>query len=132
MRLSLLILGLLILGAAEAGKKESKKAKAAARCTACRRVVTSSRAAVLQIREDLEPLREKKIETGRGADRVYNKRFTKTYDVELLHRVERVLEKSCAQRELMTDLELVRACRTCAPPEARLAAAALLHPFSAL
>ena len=74
-------------------------------------------AAVLQIREDLEPLREKKIETGRGADRVYNKRFTKTYDVELLHRVERVLEKSCAQPELMSDLELVRACRTCVLPE---------------
>ena len=113
MRASLLILGGLLILGAEAGKKDSKKTKAAARCTACRRVVTASRAAVLHIREDLEPLRDKKIETGRGADRVYNKRFTKTYDVELLHRVERVLEKSCAQRELMNQLELVRACRTC-------------------
>ena len=101
MRASLLILGGLLILGAEAGKKDSKKTKAAARCTACRRVVTASRAAVLHIREDLEPLRDKKIETGRGAVRVYNKRFTKTYDVELLHRVERVLEKSCAQRELM-------------------------------
>jgi hypothetical protein len=118
--LAVLLLAAACLTDAGGGKKESKKAKAAARCTACRRVVTSSRAAVLQIREDLEPLREKKIETGRGADRVYNKRFTKTYDVELLHRVERVLEKSCAQRELMSDLELVRACRTyAARPRAR-------------
>ena len=50
----------------------------------------ASRSAVLKVREDLAPLQDSKIETGRGADRVYKKRFTKVYDVELLHHVEQV------------------------------------------
>ena len=112
-RAGLLLLLSLCLAAGAAGAKRGKKAgKKAAKCTACVRVVGGSRARVAGVREELEPLREKKIETGRGADRVYNKRFTKTYDVELLHRVERVLQQSCAQPDIMVDLEVVRACRT--------------------
>eukprot|EP01048_Picozoa_sp_COSAG05_P027939 COSAG05_NODE_8405_length_706_cov_1.952224_1_plen_202_part_10 len=96
---------------AEAKKKKPKKSKAS-KCTACVRMVTSARTSMGSIREGLEGLRENKLETGRGADRVYNKRFTKTYDVELMHHAEQLLEKTCAQPALMEDLGLVRSCRT--------------------
>ena len=77
-RAGLLLLSLcLAAGAAGAKRGSSKKAgKKAAKCTACVRVVGGSRARVAGVREELEPLREKKIATGRGADRVYNKRVT--------------------------------------------------------
>ena len=95
-----------------AAKKKKKTKSKRTRCTACTRMAANSVAKVAQHRIDIEPLRDNKIETGRGADRVYKKRFTKTYDVELLHGVEQILEQSCAQPNIYYDLELVKNCRT--------------------
>jgi hypothetical protein len=90
-------------------KKRKNKGLA---CTACVRMVASAREKVGTIRETLAPMLDNKLETGRGADRAYNKRFTKAYDIELLHHVEGTLQKSCAQPQLMYDTNLVRSCRT--------------------
>eukprot|EP01045_Picozoa_sp_COSAG04_P008756 COSAG04_NODE_492_length_13438_cov_2.453782_7_plen_200_part_00 len=128
--LTALLLGLALCVNQVSSKKRAKstKTKKAAKCIACTRMVRSLRGYEQEIRKNLEPMREKKIETGRGADSVYNKRFTKGYDVELLGDMENALShKACAQPEIMSDLALVRACRSIRDEHAEEIVKLLLH-----